>query len=192
MIIVDIDGTIADCRHREHLLEPQLDVESCKQLACPYLLRRNEPECLRPAACEHKNVTQIQWDAFLDEQQLMKDSVIPLSHEVLTQANLYHEIIYLTGRSERTKKATVLWLKDVFGYKGSINIVMRPANNRDTAEVLKDKLLSEIKLAHPSGGGLFAFDDDEVAGLVYKKHDFQWFHAPHCWSVIHKTIGLFK
>jgi len=193
MIVVDIDGTIADMRHREHLLQAQLDVAECKGMQCPYLIKKTkEPECLRVASCENKKITQAQWDAFLDEKQLMKDGVIPNSREVLFHASLYHEIVFITGRNEATKKATTLWLKDVFGFKQSINLVMRPKKNRDPAEVIKRELLAEIKLAHSDDGLMYAFDDDEVMEAVYKKHGFKWFQAPHCWAVIREIMGLFR
>ena len=196
MIVVDIDGTIADHRHREHLLEPQLNVEICKRISCPYLSgnleHTDEPSCMRAASCEHKKITQIQWDAFLDGKQLMKDGVIEYSSEVLGQIGLYHEIVFMTGRNENTRKATTLWLKDVFGYTDAINLFMRPANNREAAEVLKGNLLIQILLSRSATSNLYAFDDDEMTASVYRKHGFQWFHAPRCWDDIYKVMGLFQ
>lgn len=75
-VIVDIDGTIADCSHR-----------------------------LRHIQSDKKD-----WDTFFDECDL--DIPIPVVIDLVKRLGFHYEILYLTGRKEKTHLKTLLWLID--------------------------------------------------------------------------------
>jgi len=191
MIVVDIDGTIADNRHRQHLLKPVLDLDACRQIKCPYLQPDLlEPFCLKQASCDKKHITQDQWDNFLNPELILQDGIIPYSQEVLATAVMYHDIVFLTGRNEKVRQATTIWLKDVFGVKMTISLHMRTTTDHD--QDYKRGVLSSIKLAHDMGSSLYAIDDDLTVADAYKEQGFKFFHAPGCWENMYSVMGIFS
>jgi hypothetical protein len=187
MILVDIDGTVADHKHREALLTPTLKLEECEP--CEFF---KDESCLRAASCKSKIIDQGQWDAFFDHDLMMKDGVVRFSREVLEQARLYHDIIFLTGRNERTRNTTTVWLRDVFKFDHNISLYMRESDDHRPAPEFKGDKIASIKLAHANEAtNLFAFDDDLGMKKIYKGHGFKIFSAPGCWEFIYETMGLF-
>jgi hypothetical protein len=73
--VIDLDGVLADVRHRLHHLE-------------------SKPR---------------DWDAFF--AGLPDDQVLPEGRAVVDRLTPDHDLIYLTGRPERTRKATEAWLR---------------------------------------------------------------------------------
>ena len=190
MIIVDIDGTIADARHREHLLEPTLDLGKCKDLKCPFL--KSEPtRCIRPQRCEHKTITPDKWDIFWDTEEIMKDGVMDYSKDVLEMAAMFHTIVFLTNREEKTREGTTLWLKEVFQFSQPVHLYMRPDDSRESLVDFKVRMLGVIKVAHGPTERIYAFEDDHDVAHAYFNHGIKIFSAPDCWGEIHGVMGLF-
>ncbi len=190
MVIVDIDGTIADPRHREHFLEPTLDLDECKKLKCPFL-KSGPTRCIRPLPCEHKAITADKWNVFWDAEEIMKDGVVPFSREVLEVAVMFHTVVFITNRQEKTREATTLWLKEVFGFSQPVNLYMRPDNSSEGLVDFKIRTLGVVKVAHGPAEQIFAFEDDHAVAKGYGQNGIQVFLAPDCWDQVHKVMGLF-
>lgn len=124
--VVDIDGVVADVRHRLHHLTG------------------------RP-----KN-----WRAFF--AAAAQDPPHPEGLEVVRTLARDHDIIYLTGRPEHLRAATVEWL-DRHGIGGH-ELVMRRADDRRPAAVVKVELLR--RLARTRTIGVVVDDDDQVLAAV--------------------------
>jgi len=107
VFICDIDGTIADNKHREHLIK------------------------------------EAGWDAFFDACD--KDK--PIEHMRILLAALceYEEIVYVTGRPERVREKTILWLNR-HGFTEGYAMYMRPNGDHRPDHVLKKELLEDLKV----------------------------------------------
>ena len=121
-IIFDLDGTIADSRHRAHLLRGAIK----------------------------------DWDEY--HMQCSGDA--PITH-IIAIANamaLYHDVMIMTGRSERAKRKTIKWLSD----HGVIykELLMRPADCEDDPVTLKSRWINELKPTPDNT--VCAFDDDPI------------------------------
>lgn len=124
--VFDIDGVLADVRHRLHHLDK------------------------RP-----KN-----WDMFFSAA--VHDA--PLSEGVALAAELGsdHEIVYLTGRPERTRKDTVAWLREHGLPAGTL--LMRRDGDRRPARIVKLTLAQE--LASRGRLALLVDDDPDVVAAL--------------------------
>lgn len=81
--VIDIDTTLANNDHRASLL--------CKDA--------------------EGVVTQESWDAFLDEATMFRDTLQPFAlNAIEVMRQLGYTIVFLTGRNERLRKVTELWL----------------------------------------------------------------------------------
>lgn len=90
-IVFDIDGTLADVSHRLHFIkDPKFFVAPLRKPLKP------------------------DWETFLSDEQVAKDTPMPATWEVLTSLlkNRDNRIIFITGRSDKTWNMTVDWLLD--------------------------------------------------------------------------------
>lgn len=124
--IVDIDGVVADVRHRLHHITG------------------------RP-----KN-----WGAFFAAAD--RDPPHEEGVEVVRTLARDHDIIYLTGRPEHLRDATVEWLER-HGIGGH-ELMMRPEGDRRPAAVVKVQLLR--RLARNRTIGVVVDDDEQVLAAV--------------------------
>jgi phosphoglycolate phosphatase-like HAD superfamily hydrolase len=119
--IIDLDGTVADVRHRLH-----------------HLQRRPKD-----------------WEAFFggipDDEPLAEGVAVA---RTLAES---HELVYLTGRPERHRRATEAWLHRHDLPPGQL--MMRPDGDRRPARVAKMAMLRRLA-AH---GPVVAFVDDDPA-----------------------------
>ena|ERR1700728_1405229 len=107
-IIVDIDGTIADNSHRQHILDT-----------------------------EPKN-----WDEFF--LGCYDDEPIQPVIDVVQALSVYHEILIVTGRSEKYRELTKLWLKKhEIDY---LKLYMRPEGDYRPDHEMKEEILKKIRL----------------------------------------------
>lgn len=134
--VVDIDGVLADVRHRLHHLE-------------------RKPK---------------DWDAFFAA------AVADPAHEeglaVARRLAEDHEIVFLTGRPERLRRATVAWLAR-HGLDGH-ELRMRPNGERRPAAQVKLRVLQELRRR----GTVAVVVDDDVDVLAHvHAAGFPTFHA---------------
>lgn len=90
-IIFDIDGTLADASHRLHLIK---DPSFWVHLA------------------EDKPLTP-DWEKFLSDEEVAKDLPIPQTwHTMNALLDHGHRVLFITGRSEKSRDMTWKWLTD--------------------------------------------------------------------------------
>jgi hypothetical protein len=128
-IIVDIDGTLADCTHRLHHIQ-------------------KEPK---------------DWDAFFaacgDDAPIkpMLDLILTLRSCEGEGCWRGHNLLFVTGRPERTRAATVKWLRregfDLWPYLDSPHprtwtprLYMRPDDTHADDDTVKRRLLEKIRV----------------------------------------------
>jgi hypothetical protein len=104
--VIDLDGVVADVRHRLHHLEA------------------------RPR----------DWDAFFAD--IPHDPLLAEGRVVLDRLAPDHEVVYLTGRPERTRAATEAWLRRHRLPRG--RLIMRSERDRRPARVTKPGLLRRL------------------------------------------------
>ncbi len=166
MIIFDLDGTLADCEHRRHFVDPTKDinVEFCKKDQCYYykdiILTSNSPKRKH----WHPN-----WQAFYEacDQDKPNESII-LLHDKLSQ---FFEISIWSGRCESVREKTEAWLrKYTCPFYRITELKMRPIGDYTPDDKLKEKWLDEYNLnLYPS---LELVDNNNImSGTKYKKND---------------------
>ena len=80
------------------------------------------------------------WDGFFSE--LINDEpIFPIINKVIEEHDAGKDIIFLTGRPERYRHSTTLWLKKYFKFE--INLVMRRNNDLRNKLIIKKELLMQ-------------------------------------------------
>lgn len=159
MIIFDLDGTIANCEHRRHFVDPS------------YV---NEEEATVEYHCDMKgNITrakgwQPNWKSFYEACD--KDTPIqPIvdiwnSHEVELALGRWNVMIW-SGRCESVRQKTIDWLEEHLYCPGTYFfdriLKMRPVGDSTPDDELKEKWLDEYLNATPIKEHKidFVFDD---------------------------------
>jgi predicted kinase len=101
IVIVDIDGTVADCEHRMHHIKPICTV-------CGYNHADN-------GDCSGKKLSK-NWAAFHSPELVAKDTLIePMSKLVGAMFHYGYHIIFLTGRDTSIGLVTETWLNENLG-----------------------------------------------------------------------------
>ena len=128
LAVIDLDGVVADVRHR-----------------------------LRFVRGPKKN-----WDAFFDAAA--EDPVLSEGRAVVDRLAGDHEIVYLTGRPERTREATEDWLARHGLPRG--RVMMRREGDRRPARMVKPRLLSSLARGRTVA---VVVDDDEAVCAAYEQ-----------------------
>ena len=108
-VIVDLDGTLADCTHRLHHIR----------------------------GGRRKN-----WDAFFGACHLDTPNAVVLA--LVKALEKEHRVVFCSGRPERTRRATVQWLKDHLGVEDP-DLYMRADSDRRSDDIVKRELLARIR-----------------------------------------------
>lgn len=88
----------------------------------------------------HVSGSRKNWTAFFDA--VGADPVLPEGRAVAERLAADHEIVYLTGRPERTRAQTQRWLQEQSLPRG--RVIMRADTDRRPARRLKPGLLREL------------------------------------------------
>lgn len=135
MIIFDLDGTLADCEHRRHFVDPMkaLNIDNLDHGDHTNNYLRNEIKKFKP-----------RWDKFYDacDKDLPIQSVI----EVFTTLSYTreNEIHVWSGRIESTREKTMQWLEDNVPRCNWIKeLKLRPDSDSTPDDQLKEKWLDE-------------------------------------------------
>ncbi len=124
--VFDLDGVLADVRHRLHLL------------------------ATRPK----------QWDAFF--AAAVDDPLLPDGADLLHELAATYDIVYLTGRPERTRALTEDWLRRLRLPSGELR--MRPDRDHRPARLFKAE---QMRALTRSRTVVVVVDDDpEVVALL--------------------------
>jgi hypothetical protein len=106
LAVIDLDGVLADVRHRLAFLE-------------------RKPK---------------DWDGFF--AAIPEDDVLPEGRAVVERLAGDHELVYLTGRPETTRRDTEAWLERHVLPQGKL--IMRRSGDRRPARVTKPALLRRL------------------------------------------------
>lgn len=162
LVILDIDGTLASCAHRVHLLGEVTFNETLNQ-----------------NVYEHgKN-----WDAFLNPEEVAKDTVIPGAQEGFAYfKQINANILFLTGRNENLRPVTEEWLFKHFGVKTNPkNLLMREGGDLRIPTEVKREHLSRLVYTYGNQDWI-AVDDDKYMQPVYIEFNALTLLAPECWK----------
>lgn len=125
--VIDLDGVLADVRHRLHFLE-------------------SKPK---------------DWDRFF--AGIPDDPILPEGRAVAERLAVDHEIVYLTGRPESTRRETEAWL--AHHELPRARLIMRRSGDRRPARTAKPALLR----SYASRGraiGVVVDDDPQVCAAL--------------------------
>lgn len=130
--IFDIDGTLADCQHRRHL------VEIPDRCAHGFVF-----ELRRFYNCEHKCVVpKKDWDKFFALAH--KDPVIEPVATVLRTLQTRYPIIIVSARRESERQATLKWLRQNNLWSYPWKLYLREVNDKRDDDVFKQEVLNDI------------------------------------------------
>lgn len=80
------------------------------------------------------------WDGFFSE--LINDEpIFPIINKVIEEHNTGKDIVFLTGRPERYRYSTTLWLKEYFNFE--LKILMRKDNDQNNKLKVKKEIFEE-------------------------------------------------
>jgi hypothetical protein len=142
MIIFDLDGTLADCEHRLHFVDPEKNL--------------NYRMCLEDASGKHKRGKWYHdngiefipdWKSFYEACD--KDSGIESVISIMRRLSKYEEIQIWSGRCESVRDKTINWLYNKIPCFCPMswfdkNLKMRPIGDNTPDDELKEKWLDEL------------------------------------------------
>lgn len=139
MIIFDLDGTLADCEHRRHFVDPKKNLEYLPIYAKPF-------DYMDPKT--GKMFTP-DWQAF--DEACDQDKVIRQVRSIFDFIGMNgqaHELQICSGRCESVREKTQEWLKKYsFAYathQFDIGLKMRPIGDSTPDDQLKERWLDEL------------------------------------------------
>jgi hypothetical protein len=131
MIIFDLDGTLADCEHRRHFVDPRKNPDVLPIYAKPFdYVNIKDGKIWKP-----------DYEAF--NRACFCDTPIDATSQIYDDLGVYHEIQIWSGRCESVRDRTVTWLYENIPYGGEI-LRMRPIGDSTPDEQLKEKWLDEL------------------------------------------------
>ena len=121
------------------------------------------------------------WDAFYADEQLATDTPIALGILGLNRLRKMATVVLMTGRPEKTRKATEAWLK-ANGLDG-LAMYMRADGDHRPATVFKKETLEKILHFLSAAVPVILIDDDVRNFDMYQKYGLVLM-APDCWMVM--------
>jgi hypothetical protein len=169
LLIVDIDGTVADGTHRLHYITDPHTHPGETHLTGG-----------KPFVPDFKS--------FLSPELCAKDTVMPRAFEVLRKFHNKQDcqIVFLTGRSIDLYTTTYEWLRKHFRYS---TLICRPVDDQRVATEYKKDAIIDI-LAKYKPIITMAFDDDPFMYKIYLKFGIIPFKAPECWLSLYVDPGV--
>jgi len=140
MIIFDLDGTLANCEHRRHFIDPEKDIHCLKWFDV-----ENGKE--RWGYGYKNGVFQKfihDWKSFNDlcEKDTPIASVVSVFGQLCETS--YNQISIWSGRCESQRKKTLKWLHDYVPRSSWLKeLKMRPIGDNTPDDVLKERWLDE-------------------------------------------------
>lgn len=183
VVICDIDRSLANGEHREHLLQAHCNV-------C--LAPKTTDYCPICKSITDSKIPQSAWDAFMAHDLLAKDTVYPDAQKFVAKVRgLGAKIFYITGRQENTRKVTEKWLQEAVGRQDHEELVMRPDRGtapHSPASVYKEQAFLALRAKHKLENEFFLFleDDDHVIENSYSKFGIV-IKCPEAWhnNILH-------
>ena len=155
IIVLDIDGTLANNDHRAHLVDRKEDDKTPKN-----------------------------WVEFLKPHLVAKDVVIKGAMKALEHFQLLkYKILFLTGRHEGLRDVTTQWIFEKLGIEvNDDTLLMRGAGNMTTAASYKREQAQGLRSQFPAETFVF-IDDDKYSWQGYADIGLV-LRAPECWETI--------
>ena len=164
ILICDIDGTVADTIERVNMIIKKFNIAD----RCWGEEEINE---------------------FTRPEYIKTDELIGESKKLPELARRCKaKLIFLTGRSNRSRNATRIWLKNKLDIFDSVPLLMRDENDFSDPEVCKKKIFTDVVLKMYSDASFIFFDDDEKALKMYSEFGIA-LKAPECWNNIRFFMG---
>jgi hypothetical protein len=141
MIIFDLDGTLADCEHRRHYVDPSKNPDLIQLDNKPngkgdWVYKANYPNAIYKWSAD--------WKAFYEACD--RDGYIVSALECLISLRPRYPVEIWSGRSESVRNKTVDWLSKYEPYLGWISKIplkMRPIGDNTPDDQLKERWLNE-------------------------------------------------
>lgn len=158
LLILDIDGTLADLSQRENLIEKQDPTkEDWDAFFSPEMVEKDQP---------------------IEEA---KKAILS------GYLNKFDKVIFITGRPESLRKTTLDWLNQHLGLKvDSSDLYMRPEEARLPSASLKKAIINQ-KIKPKYGNYDWTFIDDEDDNLEVFQSFGETLKAPDCWEALINT-----
>lgn len=184
MIIFNLDGTLANCEHRRHFVDPSKDADIIQMADGDWVYKANYPQ--------EKYFWKPNWPAFYDacDYDTPIEPVIRMFRYQMTRYTSSDQKInwqIWSGRYESVRKKTEDWLDKyiiTLGF-GPDRLKMRPIGDNTPDDVLKERWLDEYlasmwpKLPPPEQGKdkvfyrkdpiNFVFDSDPKSIAMWRR-----------------------
>lgn len=146
MIIFDLDGTLADCEHRRHFVDPT----SHKR----YMIDENggNGEVLPAGSYSvHDKKFRPRWKEFFEACD--GDNIIVPTRYIMESLHYqdYRDLHIWSGRCESVREKTEKWLLKHIPRKWYKELKMRPIGDSTPDDVLKEFWLDEFLISQPLG-----------------------------------------
>lgn len=176
VVIFDLDGTLANCEHRRHFVDPKYDLR--------YLLQGYDSSGMIEEAGAYCDILtgkrfKPDWPAFYqacDKDEPIEPTIMILEHLIRdTYGYPIPEIQIWSGRCESVRDKTKNWIENNIGYRvAQLTLKMRPTGDNTPDDVLKERWLDEYlasmwpklpaanedgKVFHRKDAISFVFDD---------------------------------
>ena len=156
IILVDIDGTVANLDHRLHHVKPKID--PCTQAG--FVTHQFENHVCK--GCGYQKPRK-DWSKFFAE--VGNDTPIVETVDLVKYLNIHYYIIFVSGRDTTCAIATEDWLDEHIGPQGYHALFMREAH--DTREDFVHKL--EILELLPKERIAFVLDDRDQCVRLWRE-----------------------
>lgn len=169
MIIFDLDGTLANCEHRRHFVDPSKDPKAWEYSHDDWRLldKYGSP------SIEKK--WQPDWKSFYEACDY--DTPIEQVCQIFDDLAVDNEIEIWSGRCESVREKTLKWLYDYVPYS-SQNLRMRPIGDNTPDDQLKEEWLNQLLLTPRFDNFLFKGPEDRSVTLKNYTVDFVFDDRP--------------
>lgn len=145
VVIFDIDGTLADCSHRLHFIQPKFvkagELDSCyeenEQAACyvcgSLYMKMHKAEC---------KLAGKDWESFFREDLILQDNPIEPIKALFHRFIYSHVLVLVTGRMEKHRSITNEWFKKRIYWEVPV-MYMRKDNDFREDAIIKEEVLHE-------------------------------------------------
>ena len=127
--------------------------------------------------------TKKDWDAFYSPELIANDLPIAPATKALKRMMAMQGLLlyFLTGRPEKTRQATVEWLRlHLPSVVATAPVLMRPDGDFRKADVYKEEHIQKVTNLYPNRVKIF-IDDDVRNSAMYQRLGLM-LKAPECWE----------
>lgn len=170
MIIFDLDGTLANCEHRRHFVEPPEDrCMTCYEMLTSSQELRENPR-LQCHCGSTPGIWKPDWKTFYEscDQDTANTAVLDVFIHLTQGVPFNHDIQIWSGRCESVRGKTLKWLTDLSGHTEDIQywdrrLKMRPIGDNTPDDQLKERWLDEALAKGKKIEFVFDSDPDSIA-----------------------------